>query len=309
MPEAHPNDNTYYETRLPLLSQGDIFRDIPLAYPVPGEIIEDDENLGAGARHFLAGPLETGFAMLTTPTCSMRAQRTPGAYAHPVRTLVPLMPVGRLVEEGLVDAAKLGLVRKYDGLINYMYLPPHPESDLPESLALLYMPVTMHHDMTDGQRVTQLAVEGARQLHRKLVWFCSSWQGLGARSSRCSTESADQTAIRERRGLAAGAGADATRGLVVGSDEMNYGGVLAKAQRGPGPGDALVEFLGVTREIFVDCSLDQTRLRHLGEGGRVADLLSGCLADLDWCLSCHSTYRYSTTIAPNWESDDPARPD
>jgi hypothetical protein len=37
------------------------------------------------------------------------------------------MPVGRLVEEGLVDAAKLGLVRKYDGLINYMYLPPHPK--------------------------------------------------------------------------------------------------------------------------------------------------------------------------------------
>ena len=106
----------------------------------------------------------------------MRAQGAPGVYAHPVRTLVPLMPVERLVGEGLIDDTKVGLVRKYDGLINYMYLPSQPESDLPESLALLYMPVTMHHDIIDGQRVTQLAVEGTRQLHRKLVWFSSSWQ-------------------------------------------------------------------------------------------------------------------------------------
>ncbi len=176
MREERPDDTAYYETRRSLLSQGDIFRDVPLAYPVPGEIVEDDESFSGGTRHFLAGPLETGFAILTTPTCSMRAQRAPDVYAHPVRTLVPLMPTERLVGEGLLDAAKMGLVRKYDGLINYMYLPPHQESGLPESLALLYMPVTMHHDIIDGQRVTQLAVEGARQLHRKLVWFSSSWQ-------------------------------------------------------------------------------------------------------------------------------------
>jgi hypothetical protein len=173
--EERPDDSAYYETRLPLLSQGDIFRDVPLAYPVPGEIVEE-ENFSGGSRHFLSGPLETGFAMLTTPTCSMRAQGAPHVYAHPVRTLVPLMPTERLVGEGLLDAAKLGLVRKYDGLINYMYLPPHQESGLPESLALLYMPVTMHHDIIDGQREAQLAREGARQLHRKLVWFNSSWQ-------------------------------------------------------------------------------------------------------------------------------------
>jgi hypothetical protein len=57
-----------------------------------------------------------------------------------------------------------------------MYLPPHDASGQPESLALLYMPVTMHHDIIDGQRTTQLAVEGGRQLHRKLVWFQTSWQ-------------------------------------------------------------------------------------------------------------------------------------
>jgi len=70
--EERPADDQYYETRIPLLSQGDLFRDVPLAYPVPGAIVEDESDLGFGSRHFLAGPLETGFAVLTTPTCSMR---------------------------------------------------------------------------------------------------------------------------------------------------------------------------------------------------------------------------------------------
>jgi hypothetical protein len=74
-----------------------------------------------------------------------------------------------------LDASKLGLARKYDSLINYMYLPADVANGQPESMAFLYMPVTMHHDMIDGQRTTQLTVEGARQLHRKLVWFQTSW--------------------------------------------------------------------------------------------------------------------------------------
>jgi hypothetical protein len=93
VPEIRPADAAYYETRIPLLSQGDIFRDVPLAYPVPGQIVEAETTSG-GVRHFLAGPLEIGTAMLITPTCSMRAQREPGKYAHPVRTLVPIMPIG-----------------------------------------------------------------------------------------------------------------------------------------------------------------------------------------------------------------------
>jgi hypothetical protein len=171
--EIRPDDAAYYETRIELLSQGDIFADVPLAYPVPGDIVEAETS--AGVRHFLAGPLHTAPAMLITPTCSMRAQRDPGHYAHPVRTLVPILPLQWLLQKGYVDDAKVGLARKYDHLINYMYLPPHEKSGLPESLALLYMPVTMHHDLIDGQRSTQLAVEAARQLHRKLVWFETSW--------------------------------------------------------------------------------------------------------------------------------------
>ncbi len=167
--EVRPDDDEYYETRLELLSQGDIFRDVPLAYPSPAREIVEEES--AAGRRFLSGPFETGLAMLTTPTCSMRSQTDPSAYANPVRTLVPVMPLDDGLKRSLgLDAAKLGLLRKYDRLINYMYLPAAPAYGLPESLVFLYMPVTLHHDLIDGQ---QLALQGARQLHRKLVWFAS----------------------------------------------------------------------------------------------------------------------------------------
>jgi len=178
--EERPRDDAYYEReRVPLFSQGDLFRDVPLDYPAPPrEIVVDEEADERGARAFLSGPLEFGPALLTTPTCSMRAQRAEG-YAHPVRTLLPVVPVDRLLEVGVVGEEQLGLVRKYDALINYMYLPqlevPELEFAMPESVALLYMPLTMHHDLLEGNRITQLAREGAQQLQRKLVWFASSW--------------------------------------------------------------------------------------------------------------------------------------
>ncbi|HLY49007.1 MAG TPA: hypothetical protein VKR21_07410 [Solirubrobacteraceae bacterium] len=173
MADTRPDDNLYYETRLALFSQGDIFRDVPLAYPTPADefVLADDEDT-AGSRRFLSGPFDVGFAMLVTPTCSRRAQGGHG-YAHPVRTLLPLRPFDELVEVELLDSSKAGLLRKRDALINYMYLPSNDELELPESIALLYMPVTLHHDFLAGQRVTQLTVDAARQLHSKLVWFAS----------------------------------------------------------------------------------------------------------------------------------------
>jgi hypothetical protein len=102
----------------------------------------------------------------------MRAQGAHG-YAHPVRTLVPIRPFHELVDVGLLDASKAGLARKRDALINYMYLPASDELGLPECMALLYMPATVHHDFLVGERITQLTIDGARQLHSKLVWFVS----------------------------------------------------------------------------------------------------------------------------------------
>jgi len=172
-----PRDADYYEQdRVELFSQGDLFRDVPLAYPLPAdELVVDNES---GGRRFLSGPLEFGPAMLITPSCSLGAQGG-GGYAHPVRTLVPVLPLAALVERGVVKETALDDVRRFDHLINYMYLPPlevdELEFSMPESVALLYMPVTLHQAFLEGQRVSQLAYRGAQQLQRKLVWFYSGW--------------------------------------------------------------------------------------------------------------------------------------
>jgi hypothetical protein len=176
-PERPPDADYYERDRIELFSQGDLFRDVPLAHPLPAdELVVDDES--GGSRRFLSGPLEFGPALLVTPSCSLGAQRA-GGYAHPVRTLVPLLPLAELVEQGVVKETAIDDLRRFDHLINYMYLPPldvdELEFSMPESVALLYRPVTLHHAILDGQRVSQLAYRGAQQLQRKLVWFYSGW--------------------------------------------------------------------------------------------------------------------------------------
>lgn len=176
-PERPPDADYYERDRVPLFSQGDLFRDVPLAYPLPADELVVDEE-GGGSRRFMSGPLEFGTAMLVTPSCSLGAQRA-GSYAHPVRTLVPVLSLAELVERGVVKETALDDLRRFDHLINYMYLPLVEVDELdfamPESVALLYMPVTLHHAFLEGQRVSQLAYRGAQQLQRKLVWFYSGW--------------------------------------------------------------------------------------------------------------------------------------
>jgi hypothetical protein len=172
-----PSDADYYERdRVELVSQGDLFRDVPLAYPLPADELLVEE--ASGGRRFLTGPLAFGPAMLITPSCSVGAQGAAG-YGHPVRTLVPVIPLAQLIDQGVVKETALVDLRRFDHLINYMYLPPLDINELdfsmPESAALLYMPVTLHHAFLEGQRVSQLAYRGAQQLQRKLVWFYSGW--------------------------------------------------------------------------------------------------------------------------------------
>lgn len=174
-----PADADYYEhDRVELFSQGDLFRDVPLAYPLPADELVVAEAEGGGSRRFLSGPLAFGPAMLITPSCSLGAQGAAG-YGHPVRTLVPVIPLAELVDRGVVKETAFVDLRRFDHLINYMYLPPFDVDELefamPESVALLYMPVTLHHAFLEGQRVSQLAFRGAQQLQRKLVWFYSGW--------------------------------------------------------------------------------------------------------------------------------------
>jgi hypothetical protein len=75
----------------------------------------------------------------------------------------------------VIKETALDDLRRFDHLINYLYLPPlevdELEFSMPESVALLYMPVTLHHAFLEGQRVSQLGYRGAQHLQRKLVWF------------------------------------------------------------------------------------------------------------------------------------------
>lgn len=165
---------SYYEERVPLMSQGDVFADVPLAYPSPADELLVEDNEESEGRRFLSGPLSVGPAMLITPTCSMRSQGATDDYAHPVRTLVPLRGVGELEEAGVLDQARLRLAERRDSLINYMYLPVDAELGIEECLALLYMPVTIHHEMIEGNRISQLNGEATAQLQMKLTWYSSS---------------------------------------------------------------------------------------------------------------------------------------
>lgn len=177
--EKRPEDSSYYRAPGGGLLQGDIFRDIPLAYPLPADelILEGEPFEASGTRRFLSGPLEFGFAMLLTPACSMTAQGVGDdeLYAHPVRTIAPIQPLEDLVNTEAIKSTTVDDIRKLDHAANYMYLPANNKLGIPESMALLYMPATMHHDIIIDQRIAQLQHEGAQQLHRKLVMYYTSW--------------------------------------------------------------------------------------------------------------------------------------
>lgn len=81
-----------------------------------------------------------------------------------------------VVRHGFLSDDQASDLRRRDRFANYMYLPATPDGELPESVALLYYPVTLHHDFLEGNRITQLAYEGARQLQRKLGTFYAGFE-------------------------------------------------------------------------------------------------------------------------------------
>jgi hypothetical protein len=165
---TRPADSDYYVAPWSEnVLQGDIFRDVPLAIPAPPDAV----TVGEGERRFLSGPFEAGWAMLITPSCAMAAQgraAAPGTYAHPARTLVPIRPVEELVAAQAVPEHNLGLLRA-DRLVNYLYLPA--SDHWPESVALLYLPITVHHDVIVRDRVAQLTGLAFWHLRVKLMAF------------------------------------------------------------------------------------------------------------------------------------------
>ncbi len=167
--ERRPNDSEYYAERTRWVRQGDQFCDVPLSYPFPPDAVE----LAEGSRRFLSGPFDSGFGMLLSPTCAMAAQGREGEYAHAVGVLAPVLPLELLVELETIKPAAIDDLRVYDHLVNYFYVPSIDDVGLPESLALLYAAITVHHDYL-GDRVAQL-----------------SRPSTSSASSRCTSPAAD----------------------------------------------------------------------------------------------------------------------
>lgn len=167
-----PGDEQYYETPWSDgVLQGDIFRDVPIGIPTPADALLVEE----GERRFITGPFDSGPVMLLSPSCAIAAQgRTApvGAYAHPARTVVPLRPLEELLAAGALTEQNVAGARR-DRLKNYLYLPA--SEFLPESVALLYMPLSVHHDLIAENRVAQLSGVAHRHLKVKLMWF---WSGV-----------------------------------------------------------------------------------------------------------------------------------
>ena len=148
--------------------QGDVFKDVPFAIPAPPDAVV----MAEGERRFVSGPFDAGLAMLISPSCAIAAQGedvAPGSYAHPARTLIPIRPVEELVSAGAIPESNLGNLRA-DRLRNYFYLPAL-ESAWPDSAALLYMPITVHHDVISDERVAQLTGVAYWHLRVKLMAF------------------------------------------------------------------------------------------------------------------------------------------
>jgi len=148
--------------------QGDVFADVPLAIPAPPDAVLVGEK---GEGRFLSGPFEAGLAMLISPSCTLAAQgpsAQPGTYRLPARTLVPIRPVADLEATGTITEKNIDMLR-LDRLRNYFYVPATDR--WPESVALLYLPITVHQDVVDDSRIRQLTGTAFWHLRVKLMAF------------------------------------------------------------------------------------------------------------------------------------------
>ncbi len=167
-PLQRPDDDAYFvDPWSDTFLQGDIFDEVPFALPAPPDAVVIDE----GERRFVSGPFDATLAMLISPSCTIAAQgkNVPqGTYSHPARTLVPIQPVSALLEAGALTGDTAGHLRA-DRLRNYVYIPSTPS--WAESAALLYMPITMHHDVIADTRVAQLTGDAYWHLRVKLMVY------------------------------------------------------------------------------------------------------------------------------------------
>jgi len=156
-----PPADMYRQNRTKLFSQGDIFADLPFN---DLELSDDAERQARIIRVWRSN------AMLITPTDAMRARGATDRYSGPpTRTVIPVLDLDK------ADVTDLERLTTVDGLFHYMYLPEDPVSKLRRSIAVLSMPTTVSAPLLERfERVTQLSVQGTRQLQLKLVEYSSS---------------------------------------------------------------------------------------------------------------------------------------
>jgi hypothetical protein len=166
-PIYRPRDDRYWmPTWSRVLFAGDLFAAIPFVDQGSGPSVRADGH----GKHFI-GPIAYGYGLLISPTCDMVDQRTL-QVSHPYRVLVPVLPLETIAEGAPGTAANLGLLRKRDSVVPYMYLPPMP-GVLGDSAACLFRPTIV----ADGEllevprRIAQLGPEGRRQLKIKLIRY------------------------------------------------------------------------------------------------------------------------------------------
>lgn len=162
-----PDDEYYTDPWTDQLLQGDIFLNVPLGMIAPPDAVV----IAEGERRFVTGPFDAGPAMLISPSCAIAAQGQgveAGQYAHPARILIPVRPLEQLVEANAIVGDNLGHFQA-DRLVNYLYLPAG--TDWPESAGLLYLPITIHHEVIAQDRVAQLTGRAFWHLRYKLMAF------------------------------------------------------------------------------------------------------------------------------------------
>lgn len=172
----------YFETRFTYLSEGDIFDDVPYTLlRAPLQIAQTEGLTTASALT----PLFAVRAMLVTPTCDFRRPSAkeldaakdlrPYTLENRVRVaqIMPLEDIERSFDS-IKRAQNLDLMRRFDSLRRYMYLPPLPGENA-ESAVALGPSWLIDLDVLVGlKRLTQLTFAAAQQLHYKTVMYATA---------------------------------------------------------------------------------------------------------------------------------------
>ena len=148
---------------------GDLFEAIPFN-DQPTALYTVDEGPEAG-KHFL-GAIAIGFGLLITPTRDMADQHG-GGSAHPFRTLLPVLPLGLVLEQTQALQESANLLRSRDTMHPYMYLPAVPGVIEVESVACLFRPSLVSDELLAAppRRVAQLQPQARRHLKVKLAAY------------------------------------------------------------------------------------------------------------------------------------------